>query len=673
MAMMKYIIKYFGLIIILGLTLLHFVCLENDPPLFYVGHGQSLLTDPYHLTHAARNEILFDNWNLYDYDRWDVFKNSLISGVSYLIFSVYDVNRVTVNVAATILHLIGILLFVLSIYHFRGKKEAIFTALFLLTNAMLFFYGRLSYLENGLIFLSGLTMFLFLKYYDKIWGQALTGGLIALAALAGKLFGLILIAPVILVLIYRYRTKILLPVMTVCGGLIVSAFLYIFIFYGKNFAILNNYYAEQTTGMYGSPPGLSSVTNFFKMLIIYGGESGIVEFAPFIILSIILSLIITAFVLPFTGKFNKELIPIIFCVGWLLAGITGLMPFYYRPMRYFLFLFLPGAAICGFAINYVISEKIKFSLHNKYIYLPLIFLSLWYLFTQIFIFFAPFGKKFSAGAEVMPQTALAAFIVVAVLFFVFLKKRSLSVGKWPAVIFGLVFLAICFNQGKYFYKGLTESGQLLKRYNIEFAQLVDQEAVLTGPYAPALTIDNNLKSVIYVFGLANVEKNLFERFPITHIVSDRHNWQRAIKDFPFLNSSLLIVQTVIRDQVLSFYRIPTAIVAETSFETAQRYFRQDIYDSALVYFQQFSLQYPENLFGRIHLALALSAAGEIEKSESLIKQLLIEYPADYMLHGFCVGYYNRLFAATGDESYLRLSEYHEQVTKKFVPGIAIAK
>ncbi len=391
--MNKSIFLYFGLILILGLTLLHFVSLENDPPLFYVGHGQSLLTDPYHLTHAARNEILYDNWNLYDYDRWDVFKNSLISGASYLIFSAFDVSRVTANVAAIVLHLTGLLLFILSLYRFRGTKEAIFTALFLLINAMLFYYGRLPYLENGLIFLSSLTFFIFVKYYNKIWGQALTGGLIALAALAGKLFGLILIAPVLLVLIYRYRSKLLLPVMTVCGGLIVSAFLYIFAFYSENLAVLNNYYAEQTTGMYGSPPGLSSLTNFFKMLIIYGGESGIVEFAPFIILSIILSLIITAFAIPFTGKFNKELLPIIFCVGWLLAGIAGLMPFYYRPIRYVLFLFLPGAALCGFAVNYVISEKIKLFLHNRYISLPLIFLALWYLFTQIFIFLHRLGRN----------------------------------------------------------------------------------------------------------------------------------------------------------------------------------------------------------------------------------------------------------------------------------------
>ncbi|MCP4703801.1 MAG: hypothetical protein GY865_04250, partial [candidate division Zixibacteria bacterium] len=641
-------------------------------PLFYVGHGQSLLTDPYHLTHSARNEILFDDWNQYDYHRWDVFKNSLISGVSYLFFSVFGVSRISANIASISLHLAGMLLFIFGLYRTRCKKEILFTALFLLINATFFYYGRLPYLENGLIFLSGLTFYIFVKYNDKIWGQALTGGLIVLAALAGKLFGFILIGPVFLILIYRYRAKFIKPVLITLGGMIASAFLYIYIFYSNNLALLNNYYAEQTTGMYGSPPGFSSVIAFLKMLIIYGGESGLVDFAPFIILLIVLSLILINFVVPYTGKFDKDLVPIIFCVGWLLAGVLGLMPFYYRPIRYALFLFIPGAAICGFALNYVIFNKIKLSLHNRYISLPLLFFFLWYISTQVFIFFAPFGQKSIVGVKAMPMTALFALAVVAILFFAFFKKRSYITGKWPAIIFGFIILAICLNQGQYFYKGLTESGQLLKQYNNEFAQMIDKDAVLTGPYAPALSIENDLKSVIYVFGLANIEKNLFERFPITHIVSDRHNWQRAIKDFPFLKSSLLVVQTVIRNQVISLYRIPTAKVPGTYFETAQNYFRRDIFDSALVHFQKFSKQHPENLLGQIHLVLALSANGEIEKSRQIMNQLLAEHPDNYMLHGFCVGYYKRLSAVTGDNSYLQLSEYHGNIAQKRVPGIAIA-
>jgi len=521
-----------------------------------------------------------------------------------------------------------------------------------------------------LIFLSGLTFFIFIRYHEKIWGQLLTGGLIALAALAGKLFGFILIGPVILTLVYRYRSKFILPALTICAGMIITALIYIFIFYGDNLSIMTNYYTEQTTGMYGAPPGFSSIINFFKMLIIYGGESGIVEFAPFIILSIILSLIITVMVLPFSGKFDKKYIPIIFCVGWLLVGIFGLMPFYYRPIRYVLFLFLPGAAICGYAFNSVFSKEIKLSLFNRYLSLPLIFLSLWYLFTQVFVFFAPFGKKFTVGAEMMPTTAMIAGIITAVLFLIFLKKRSITVKKWPAVIFGLVFLAICFNQGKYFYDGLTKPGQLLKRYNTEFAQMIDKNAVLTGPYAPALTIDNKLKSVIYLFGLANKEKNLFERFPITHIVSDRHNWKKATEDFPFLNSSFMVIQTIIRDQVLTLYRIPTAKVPPTDFEIGQKYFQTDEFDTALVYFTWFAKQNPDNIFGQIHLALSLSATGEIEKGNLIMNELLTENPNDYMIHAFASGYYRRLFAATGNEKYLRLAEHSEQFGKRFVPRMA---
>jgi len=147
--MKKTIFLYIGIAIIFGMILLHFLYLENDPPLYFVMHGQSLLTDPYHLTHAARNEVLFDNSNLFDYFRWDVFKNSLISGMSYPVFSLFDVSRVTANFTAVVLHLSGLLLFIFGLNICRNQKEVLFTSIFLLLNAVLFFYAVCHTLKTG--------------------------------------------------------------------------------------------------------------------------------------------------------------------------------------------------------------------------------------------------------------------------------------------------------------------------------------------------------------------------------------------------------------------------------------------------------------------------------------------------------------------------------------------
>ena len=92
----------------------------------------------------------------------------------------------------------------------------------LLLNNTLFLYGRLPFLETGLIFLSGLLFFLFMRYHDRWWGQVLCGVLVALAALAGKLFGAILILPVLLALVYRFRKKVTLPIALALGGCLVG-------------------------------------------------------------------------------------------------------------------------------------------------------------------------------------------------------------------------------------------------------------------------------------------------------------------------------------------------------------------------------------------------------------------------------------------------------------------
>ena len=88
------------------LFIVRFLKLQIDPPYFFYGFSQAHLTDPYHITFFARNAVLFDNWNPFDYHRWDIFKFSLVSGFSYLLFSLFGVSRITANLSALILNLL---------------------------------------------------------------------------------------------------------------------------------------------------------------------------------------------------------------------------------------------------------------------------------------------------------------------------------------------------------------------------------------------------------------------------------------------------------------------------------------------------------------------------------------------------------------------------------------
>ncbi|MCH7879003.1 MAG: hypothetical protein IH914_06805, partial [candidate division Zixibacteria bacterium] len=387
-------IKTVGILgVLLVLVSLRFVNLESDPPLYFVGHGQDQLTDPYHLTFHARNQVLYDQWNPFGYHRWDVFKHSIVSAVAYGAFSLATPSRMVANVAALVLQLGGIALFLFGWRRLRGDREALIAAGLLLINSTLFFYGRLPFLENGLIFFCGLMFFVFVRYHDKLWGAALAGALVALAALAGKLFGALLMAPLLVTLFYQHRQLALKPVLCALGGFAGAGAVFILIVNGGQVTALMSYYTEQTVGMYGAPPGLSSVSNFFKMFATFGGESGLAEYTPALILLSLFSLILILVTTPEVFKFKSEFVPLVFAASWLIVGVLGLMPFLHRPMRYSLFLYLPMSALGAYALNLAWQTKVRFRIHLPWIALPLIWFTLLYTGTQVVISFAKFGDR----------------------------------------------------------------------------------------------------------------------------------------------------------------------------------------------------------------------------------------------------------------------------------------
>ncbi len=659
--MFKIISRYVILVLLLGLIFLKFAKIGSDPPSFHVGHGQAQLTDPYHLTHFARNKVLFDDWNPFNYHRWDIFKYSLVSATSYIFFSTLDVSRLTSNLSATCLNIFGIFIFLIGLSRQWNFQKVLFTALILMLNSTLFFYGRYPFLENGLIFISGLTFFFFVRFYDRTWGQVITGILIALAALSGKLFGLILFGPVFLVLLFMNRKRVFIPLMITVASAIISGLIYMIVFFGLDFSIPWNYYTEQTVGMYGTPPGFSSFINFFKMLLTYGGESGLYEYTPFFVILTALSMIIMTLSIPTRRDYKEELIIMIFLAGWVISGILGLMPFKYRPLRYGLFLFMPMSAICAYAIGVVSEKKLEFNLQYKAIVLPLILFTIWYFIVQVGIFFSPVGSKFESGATFMPIALIIALVLTGLIYLLTRSKNKDKIKRVLIITVSVVGAAFLINQSIILVRyGFFNNNMYLTQYSKELGTMLGPNAVVTGPYGATLTIDNKLKNFIYMFGLTDVERNMFDKYKITHVATDQSNWELALKDFPFLTSATRIVQMPIRDIAIDIYRVPGAdTIIMTDFEKGTIFLSQGYADSACFYFNRFNERAIGQFFAKTHLAYALMINGSIDESQTIIDGLLAERPDDYVLHGFCRSYYHQLYNMTGDNKYLELSQKHE--------------
>jgi 4-amino-4-deoxy-L-arabinose transferase-like glycosyltransferase len=655
---------WFSALIILFLLIIRFILLDIDPPFFLAKITQSLYTDPYHLTFFARNKVLFNDWNPFDYHRWDIFKYSVVSGMSYILFSFFGVSRITANLAGIFLNLGGMLLFVLGFLKYRTKREFIFLAILLLLNSVLLFHSRLPLLENGLILFCGLTFYVFMKYYNSKVGQFSVGFIIAVGALTGKLFGFIMLGPVVLTYLYIYRSKFIFPVILTIGGSLSGVFIYVLLFYSGSITTMLNYYQEQAIGMYGTPLGFTSPVAFVAQFLSFGKDNGFFNLSIFTSILTFIGLALFALTIKPLKSFDKKLLPVFFCVAWLVTGLSGLMPFNYRPLRYSVFLFFPISAICAYAINLALEKKTVFSLRGKMILLWVVFLALWYITGYALI-----SVYDSNNQALLFLSSLPALIITAVLY-ISLKEKQRSMGRMAivAIVIPLV-LAVVIKQGLLIYRGLSLPGRHLKAYNREISELVSPSAVLTGPYMPAFTIDNNLKGIIYLFGLSNVEKNLFDNFPITHVVSDNINIQKGIGDFPILKSKTVIRQLPLLDGTVELSRLQDRPIAYTDYERAIMAILKGQVDSLLYYCDKFNRQYPDNLTGKFGLVLSLGMNGELDKAQRLVQKIVYENPDDFRVHLFCKDFYNELFLTTKDAQYSRLSVYYNQRAKELNPRL----
>ncbi len=649
------------------LLALKFVSLANDPPLYFVKHGQSLLTDPYHLTHHARQSSLYDDANVFKIHRWDNFKNSLVSGFAFLTFAVAGVSRTSANFAAVLLSVGGILLFSFGIYRRRGQKEALLTLLMLLGNHLLFFYGRLPLLENGLIFLSGALFYVYMVYGKTIAGQIVCGALIALAALAGKLFGALLLAPALLTILYEYRSKAVLPVAYLLGGTLSGAVLYALVFYGGDMSLVFSYYQEQTTGMYGSPPGFGSPLNFLKMLITYGGESGMIQYQPLWFALSGLGLILATLMAPSQLKSDERFTPVLFCALWLLVGLASLSPFLYRPLRYALFLTLPAGALSAYLIAQDLKKRVRLQSFQTWIAPCVTFVVVWYLLTQGAMYFGPVKGKFAAGIAVLVKTGVVAALLAAALGWFFRRARNFNPKPVGTIVLGLILSVTIYNQGSYLYRGLVKPRALLQSYNQYLTEIIPNSSVITGPYAPALTIDNSLKSVIYMFGLSNIDSGLFRDYPITHVAVEPSNWQVALKDFPELKNAHLLTEMVVREQGIRLYRVADSTFPLTDFEIAAGLIARNRPDSAIGFLDNFLRAHPDNLFGRISMITATLGTRDTTSAATQLRQFVNDYPENYFALAYALGMYRHLAGLTRSQKHILTAEALRQRVEELNP------
>lgn len=612
--------------------------LESDPPMHYAGNRQSLSTDSHHYVFHARNKILFDDFDPFDYPKWTVFQHTLVSLTSYIIFKASEVSLKNANITGVILNLTGLIFFIMGMLkHHKPLLVSVFSICYLL-NISLVVHARLPYLENGLIFYSAILFYLYSRYENRLCSIVTYGIIIALATFTGKLFGALLLPVMVLTIIFSESKNRFKKTVFAAFSFLISSALLVYFLYGNNYRMAFGYLSEQSYGLKGFPKGLQTPWEFFEHLISYGFVNRLffnnIDFSLFLLAG---GFFLTYFMIA-KNKLSQLPPTVKFSLFWIIVVFLGLMPFSYSPIRYGIFL-IPAIFIFFFSVSDVaISFKYIKERNLSYYNFIFIFIILWHFLFQIWvsIFYAN-----TISTRLLTWTALPVAIMLTLLIRFLFSKYSVKLFSKAvyAIITIVVFFSISLNLNAINKKLYKEKIFNSLEASNDLKKILSPGAVISGSYGPILTINNNLKSFIHQFGLKDQDSLLFDNQPITHLALEKSGYIKAIEHFPQLKDAIPITSYWIRNfniTILNITKISNNEIAknyvESGFEKARRYFREHKLDSTVLALNNLT-EYQKNTKSAGLFALdVMLEMNQEQEAIDLLNPILVNFPTDFSIY-----------------------------------------
>jgi predicted Zn-dependent protease len=139
-----------------------------------------------------------------------------------------------------------------------------------------------------------------------------------------------------------------------------------------------------------------------------------------------------------------------------------------------------------------------------------------------------------------------------------------------------------------------------------------------------------------MFGTTRVDKELFSKYPITHLVMDEGNDKLARADYPeVMSHANLITRYIIRGFPVRLYRVSgvtqntqASQYVPSDFERAQEFISERNNDSATVYLQRFLSNGPPNYSANLYAADALYSQSKFAEALDLYRKVQQFSPGD---------------------------------------------
>jgi 4-amino-4-deoxy-L-arabinose transferase-like glycosyltransferase len=671
--------------VIVGATFIGGVLfLSSDPP--QISWSQDVATDPPQYTYFARNHALWGSWDLFGHNRFVFFLKSFTTVFSYLIYTLFGTGRFQSNLVAVILNLLSMVFLFFALKKIFNHRVAFLSMFFLGINYVFIMYGRNPFLEISAIFLLILGFFFWVYSYDRHLLLIPSGVCFAAGIFFGKTMAAFILAPCLgILLLWMFeqysasnRKIDFKPLIFFGVGFLAITFFWFFFSYLPSKKEVASYLGEQALGLYGFPVAFKSVTGFLSALFSFGIESR-VSFSIFFLMPVLFLLSFLGFNRYFINRPTvKELIrqrdrqsqAEFFLTFWFLLSFFVVMSLNYRPLRYHLYLIPPMCALAGLWLDSFLKSPVL-----KKNFRPGILFWVFFVLSVIFFSNYVFVTVYTLITEkqLLLIYSLGISLVITLLLSLFLylrfvksttkaKFRSdfLQPGLRWLVMLILLVIALGVNVGQ-FIPWAASPKYSLNRASVDLGKILGRDAVVSGPYGPALVWDNRLKDVIHMFGVAKVDPQLFLTYPITHLALEMGgNLDRANQDYPEVMKKAHKITTYwIRNIPVEIYRIAeytgnpnTQAYRLSDFEKGKMLADEGKVDSALVFLEKFETEQPENLSGHQSLAEIYFGLDDLSGAETELKKAMAFHPTDFFVYQQLGQVYMTLNEKTGEDIYI---------------------
>jgi len=662
--------------------------LSADPPAG-LSTSQGIYTDPAQYISYARNLVLWGSFNpLHDF-RLVFFLKSITTLVSLIVYKIAGVGYMQSNLVGIIFSFPTILLLYFVLRKIAGNLASLFFLLFIIFDYNQIFYGRLSFLENGMNFMAILS-FTVLIFGRRFYAMILAGMFLAGGIFFGKIIGLIYLFPFICYAVYEYYhdfkpewSKFIHRYLFFCFGFLAILIFWYMFSYRPAAASVSGYVQEQAFSLYGLPEAFSSINKLIYSYVSFGAVSKLFFRMPvpsLLAWGMILTFIFRA---GFSKSWQNKLFGInpgmVFLIAFVVAAYGSLMLWNYRPLRYQTMLIYPVCALAGIFLSNIIAEKKKLLPRRGYFIFPVLFFTL--ALIPVYQIMDPFYKLFNWRIDFLASKTtlfIVTLLLTGVVYFLMRYAKTSFFDlprsfRWGFVAIALV-VAIAPNAVRYVKWSAAPTFNTVCNAK-DLATILSPEAVISGPYAADFTQDNKILNLIHMFGVANVDSAFFKRYPITHLLMDKSNTEAAIEQYPkIMEKASIVCQYFLPKRVILLYRVAGAtgnVAADnyvlSDFELSNFYFAGNNNDSGNYYMKSHLMKYPNNMSANYLSGVRAFDLEYYNEADFLLKKAVDFAPTDYHLRFRLGEFYITMYEKTKNTDFKNMALFEFEMAKKYNP------